>query len=149
MTAAEAYFVDTNVLLTACAPARQFHRQALEVFNIWPFRGVTLYISGQIVREFLVAASRPVEKNGLGLSVPDALANIRAMLSRSRLLEENATVVAELLELVHLAGTAGKRVHDQNIIATMKAHRVRHLLTENAQHFVSADDLEVVTLAQY
>lgn len=41
---------------------------------MWPASGSVLYTSGQILREYLVVATRPVHHNGLGLARPDAVA---------------------------------------------------------------------------
>lgn len=60
--------VDTNVLLAATTPGRSLHSAALEVLNEWPNGGVSLLTSGQILREYLVVATRPASSNGLELS---------------------------------------------------------------------------------
>lgn len=65
-TAADRVFVDTNVLLAASDPSRPHHHQALHVFDRWPSEGVMLLASGQVLREYLVVATRPLQANGLG-----------------------------------------------------------------------------------
>ena len=75
--------LDTNVLLAATDEGRAEHDQALEIVNDWPGRGTTLYTSGQIMREYLAVATRPAERNGLGLKLADALANVRAFRGRT------------------------------------------------------------------
>ena len=64
--------LDTNVLLSATDPRRPLHRAALAVLNDWPNQGFVLAVSSQILREYLVVATRPVEVNGLGLGTEDA-----------------------------------------------------------------------------
>ncbi len=66
--------LDTNVLLAATDQARQEHEQAVAVINVWPASGLVLYTSGQILREYLAVATRPVDQNGLGMAQPDAVA---------------------------------------------------------------------------
>jgi len=65
--ASTAVLLDTNVLLTATTPALALHEAALEILNAGSDRGA-LVTSGQVLREYLVVATRPVEVNGLGLS---------------------------------------------------------------------------------
>ncbi len=71
--------LDTNVLLAATDQARERHMQALAALNVWPASGLVLYTSGQIMREYLAVATRPVDRNGLGMGRRDAIANVRAL----------------------------------------------------------------------
>jgi predicted nucleic acid-binding protein len=126
-------FVDTHVLLSATAPARPWHREALLVLE-WPNQGVDLALSGQVVREYLVVATRPVDVNGLGLSSVNARANVTQFMSRMRLLEETARVLDVLLRLMRDRNLAGKQVHDANIVATAQCHGISHVVTDNGRH---------------
>ena len=53
-----AVFVDTNVLLSASDPQRALHHAALEILNDWPNQGQALATSSQVLREYLVVATR-------------------------------------------------------------------------------------------
>jgi predicted nucleic acid-binding protein len=128
---ADRVLLDTNVLLAATDKGRAEYERAREVLNVWPARGTTLYTSGQILREYLSVATRPVERNGLGLSQADSVANIRALGVRLRLLPENEKVLARLLELLDSVDCAGKQVHDANLVATMLVHGIDTLVTMN------------------
>lgn len=68
----KAVVLDTNVLLSATAPLRPLHRAALVVLNEWPNQGIVLSVSSQVLREYLVVATRPVQANGLGLDLHDS-----------------------------------------------------------------------------
>ena len=72
----DSLFVDTNVLLTATDESRPLHSEALNLLSGTTGRDKRLAASGQVVREYLVVATRPIENNGLGLSVADAEANV-------------------------------------------------------------------------
>jgi predicted nucleic acid-binding protein len=61
MTDDRAVLVDTNVLLSATAPLRPLHRAAIAVLNDWPNQGSILATTTQVLREYLVVATRPVE----------------------------------------------------------------------------------------
>ena len=127
--------LDTNVLLAATDEGRAEHDQALAIVNEWPGRGTTLYTSGQIMREYLAVATRPAEKNGLGLALTDALANVRALRGRMSLLAEEAKVADRLLALLDDIACGGKQVHDANVVATMLVHGIGTIVTINLDDF--------------
>jgi predicted nucleic acid-binding protein len=127
--------LDTNILLTATDEGRVGYEQALDVINGWPAQGTTLYTSGQVIREYLGVATRPEAKNGLGLTVADALDNARAFRSRMHLLAEDAKVADRLAELLEETKSSGKQVHDANVVATMLVHGVGTVVTLNARDF--------------
>jgi predicted nucleic acid-binding protein len=104
-------------------------------------------VSGQILREYLAVATRPVEQNGLGLSQSDAVANVRALRARVFAVEENAKVTERLLGLLDEIECTGKQVHDANIVATMLVHGIDTVVTVNAADFASfVDHVRVVEL---
>lgn len=127
--------LDTNVLLEATTPARAHHRAARRVLDDWPNRGVQLCVSGQILREYLVVATRDPGVNGLGLAVGDALANVAAFTGRCRFLAEGREVAERLGRLLREARCSGKQVHDANVVATCLAHGVDSLVTANLRDF--------------
>ena len=143
----EVLFVDTNVLLSATDESRPSHRAARRLIAESGVRGVHLAASGQILREYLVVATRPVEVNGLGLAVVDATANLHQFLRHLHLHDETATVAKRLRDLGVRHGLRGKRLHDANIVATMATHGVRTLITENADDFTAFDEVETVAIA--
>jgi predicted nucleic acid-binding protein len=70
------------------------------------------------------------------LAVPPFPANtVRAFENQLQITADDAEVTALLLELVENPGAHGKQVHDANIVATMRRHRISHLLTHNTTDF--------------
>ena len=132
---ADRALLDTNVLLAATDEGRPEHRHAVEALNGWPAAGVVLYTSGQILREYLAVATRSTQLNGLGLTVADAIGNVRALRSRLRLLVEDAKVGDRLLALLQALQCTGKQVHDANVVATMLAHGIDTVVTLNVADF--------------
>ena len=147
MKAGERLFCDTNVFLSAVDRKRRLHAQALHVLNALPNRGVALYVSGQIVREFLVVCTRPVDSNGLGLSQREAVRNAEAIIQRSTILEENRNVPVRLLDIVSTATCAGKQLHDANVVATMQEHGLTRLVTGNPGDFRRFRGIDLLDLA--
>ncbi len=147
-TAGDRLFCDTNVLLSAIDRGRALHAQALHVLNVLPNQGVELCVSGQVVREFLAVCTRPVDANGFGLSPPAAADNIKAILERSTLLEENRNVAHHLLRISRTVECLGRQIHDANIVATMHEHGLTRLVTGNVSDFRRFADLEILGLAR-
>jgi predicted nucleic acid-binding protein len=127
--------LDTNVLLAATDEGRAQHDQALRIVNDWPGRGTTLYTSGQIMREYLAVATRPAEQNGLGMTLADALANVRAFRARTSLLAEDGKVADRLLALLDDVACGGRQIHDANVVATMLVHGIDTIVTINLVDF--------------
>ncbi len=145
--AADRAVLDTNVLLAATDEARREHEHAIAAINVWPASGLVLYTSGQILREYLAVATRPVGRNGLGMPRPDAIANVRALRARLNLLVEDAKVSDRLLGLLEAIECAGKQVHDANLVATMLVHGIDTLVTMNVDDFTRfADHVHVAGL---
>ncbi len=133
---ADRVVLDTNVLLAATDEARPEHEQAVAAINAWPASGLVLYTSGQILREYLTVATRPVQRNGLGMARSDAVANVRALRPRLNLLAEDGKVSDRLLELLETVECAGKQVHDANVVATMLVHGIDTVVTSNVEDFL-------------
>jgi predicted nucleic acid-binding protein len=144
-TVAERAVLDTNVLLTATDSGRRDHARAVAALDDWPARGTVLYTSGQILREYLAVATRPVDLNGLGLSQHDALENVRALGERMQHMEETKKVHDRLLAILDKVPCTGRQVHDANVVATMSVHGVRTLVTYNIDDFARfADSIRTV-----
>lgn len=127
--------LDTNVLLAATDEGRPEHRDALSVLNDWAAADAGLCVSGQVLREYLTVATRPADSNGLGLKLPDAVANVRAIRERTTLLAEDSRVADRLLGLLADVECLGKQVHDANLVATMLVHGIPAIVTANQADF--------------
>ncbi len=132
---ADRVVLDTNVLLAATDEARHEHKHAVAALNVWPASGLVLYTSGQILREYLVVATRPAGHNGLGMARADAIANIRTLRARLSLLAEDVKVSDRLLKLLDEVECAGKQIHDANLVATMLVHGIDTVITSNVDDF--------------
>lgn len=139
--------LDTSVLLAATDPVRAGHDDAMLVLNDWPGRGTSLYVSVQILREYLAVATRPLESNGLGMPLREAIENARSFRDRSTLLPDSGQVADRLLRLLEDVPCEGKHIHDANIVATTLTHNVSTVLTANLKDFLSFEAfVNLVTL---
>ncbi|MGH3170475.1 MAG: type II toxin-antitoxin system VapC family toxin [Trebonia sp.] len=127
--------LDTNIFLAATDESRAEHSDALAILNRWSAGSTLLCTSGQILREYLAVATRPGEKNGLGLKPADAVGNVRAIRERTILLEEDSRVADRLKRLLEDVECGGKQVHDANVVATMLVHGVGTIVTMNSGDF--------------
>ena len=110
--------------------------------------GFHLALSGQILREYLVVATRPVQSNGLGLTVPDALKNAAEFRRLCVFCEEAEDVSKRLESLVRAHGLTGKRIHDANVAATALAHGVSTVVTDNEDDFSGLGGVQVLNVAE-
>ncbi len=146
MMAANLHFLDTNVLLTATDESRSQHREATRLLSNSGSSSIRLAASGQILREYLVVTSRPIDANGLGLNVRDSVANVNEFLRRLQLFDETQEVAQRLRQLALKYGIRGKRLHDANIVATMATHGIRTLVTENHDDFLRFDEIDIASI---
>ena len=106
------------------------------------------YVSGQILREYLVVATRPLASNGLALSPAEAIANTVAFRSLMPRLEENDEVHERLAQLVLAHECRGVVIHDANVVATALTHGIPAIVTENEGDFQRFNHLiSVIPLA--
>ena len=146
-TVGEILFVDTNVFLTATDRTRSQHVIARSLLTEAGTGEFQLALSGQVLREYLVVATRPVEANGLGLSTRDALRNVEIFASPPfAFCDEPESVSHHLVQLTRRYELAGRRIHDANIVATMTAHGIARLITQNVRDFEQMAEIEVCDL---
>jgi predicted nucleic acid-binding protein len=127
-------FIDTNVLVFASvvsAPLHTIARQTLVELNA---TGNNLWISRQVIREYLATLSRP-QSFTIALS-PEALKkDIEYFQNQFLIAEENFQVTQNLLDLIQKFTVGGRQIHDANIVATMQAYEIPQLLTHNVSDF--------------
>ncbi|MBW4693459.1 MAG: type II toxin-antitoxin system VapC family toxin [Lyngbya sp. HA4199-MV5] len=134
MMAGNRVFVDTNILVYASIPETPLHSVALNAIQTLEQNEKELWVSRQILREYLATLTRP---QAFGSPIPIVLVveEVRQFESRFRVAEDNAQATANLLALMQQISVGGKEVHDANIVATMQAYGIDQLLTHNTIDF--------------
>jgi len=131
---ADTWFVDTNVLVYANLAQAPLHTVALTRLQQLARSGATLWISRQVLREYLAVVTRPQ-----GWSAPQplarAVARVRYFQRRFQVANETAAVTIRLLTLLRTIPARGAQIHDANIVATMQVHGIQQLLTGNEDDF--------------
>ncbi len=143
----ETLFVDTNVLIIATDDTRLFHEDALRLLSNAATQGLHLATSNQVLREYLAVVTRPVAVNGLGLSIVEAVANLRELTQDFYVCDETGQVSSCLLQLALAYNLHGKRLHDTNLIATMQVYGIRSIVTQNEYDFGPFQDVAVMSIA--
>jgi predicted nucleic acid-binding protein len=143
-TADDPVFVDTNVLVYANTVRSPLHVRAQSALQDLSASAITLWISRQILREYLVTLSRPQT-----FSAPVAPAALVADVIRFQtqflIAEDGPLVTSNLLGLLSTFSIGGKQVHDANIVATMQVQGIRRILTKNVADFSRFDSLITVS----
>lgn len=123
------YLLDTNILLRSVEVNSPLHRDAVGTVEALLSRGQALYVSPQTIMEFWNAATRSVEKNGLGFLPQEAAQEVRQIESLLTLIDDTPQIYSEWRRLVVAYSVVGVDVFDARLVATAKAHGIDNILT--------------------
>ncbi len=138
------YLVDSNVLLRWVRPNHSDYPAIVSAIDVLLRQSAVLCYTSQNVAEFWNTCTRPVERNGYGLSPRDADRTARFFEERLRLLQESPAVHEEWRRLLVSHGVSGVQVHDARLVASMHVHGIKHILTFNKKDFARYPDVEAV-----
>ena len=140
-------FVDTNILIYANDARSVFGAQAILRMNNLLSNGNQLLISSQVIREFSNVSIREARRSGLAMpsAVATVLNNITVYESNFEILFDNQVVMDIWKQLIPTLRTQ-KDIFDYNIVATMKASNITHILTHNISDFIPFSDIQVIAL---
>ncbi|MBD2773110.1 type II toxin-antitoxin system VapC family toxin [Iningainema tapete] len=133
-TVVDAVFIDSNILIYASILESPFHLTALNKIQAQEQVGRELWISRQVLREYLATLTRP-QTTINPIPILTLTTEIRFFENRFRVAEDNPQVTQNLLTLVEQVAVAGRQIHDANIVATMQAYNITKLLTHNLADF--------------
>src|SRR6266496_3787602 len=118
-TAVDRVFVDTNVLVYSSVLSAPLHTEAFQKVQDLRKAGVELWISRQILREYLATLSRP-QTFTAPLSPTVLAADMATFQATLHIAEDGPTVTSNLITLLLAVPMGGKQIHDANIVATMQ-----------------------------
>jgi predicted nucleic acid-binding protein len=133
-TVADQLFVDTSILVYSTITSAPLYANAVQSLGDLRRDGTPLWVSRQILREYIAAVTRP-QSFTQPLAPAVVVADIAYFQSVFHLAEDSAAVTAQLVRLLQTVAFGGKQVHDANIVATMLAHGIPKLLTHNTPDF--------------
>ena len=136
--------VDTSTLLRTLQPFHPQREVARSAIKALTDQGKELHIVPQNLVELWVVATRPVDRNGLGLT-PSACASELARIKSMFLLLPETPAIYPLWEaLVIQHQVSGKPAHDAHLVAAMQAHGLTAILTFDRSGFSRYPGIQVV-----
>lgn len=143
-------FVDTNVLLRATFSGFAEHVRARSLLFQQREAGANLWISRQVIREFLVQVTRAQLLPGSEFPLPSY--RIESIVLKFpilyRIADDTEAVTSKLLDLLKQYPTGGKQVHDANIVATMLVNGISRLITLNVEDMKRFTQIELIPLPE-
>lgn len=139
------FVADSNILLRSAEPAHRHHPAADAAVRELRRQGYTAHVFPQGYYEFWTAATRPVARNGLGMTPAEAEAELRKFDTLFALRRDTPDVYDEWEALVIRHNVSGKPAHDARLVAAMTVHAVVTLLTFNDQDFTRYTGITVLT----
>jgi len=140
------YLVDSNVLLRWVRPDHRDYSAIVSATDAILRSGGVLCYTSQNVAEFWNAATRPVERNGYGLSPQDADRRARSFEERLRLLPDVPAIHDEWRKLLVTHNVSGVQVHDARLVAAMRVYGVKRILTFNNKDFARYVDVDIAAV---
>jgi len=137
--------LDTNVVLRLGDKGHAMHGEALAAIDWLDANGHECVIVPQVLYEYWVVATRPIETNGLGMTCAQADAAVSEWLAVFRLLLDERGVFAHWRELVATKDVKGKNAHDARLVAAMTRHGLTELLTFNKADFIRFTTINALT----
>jgi predicted nucleic acid-binding protein len=142
--AATPYLVDSNILLRWVKPDHNDYSLVISAIEEILQRDGVLCYTSQNLGEFWNACTRPADRNGYGLSPQEADQRAKFFEEKFRLLPDSLRVHKEWRKLLVTHGVSGVQVHDARLVAAMRVHGVRRILTFNARDFARFTDIEAI-----
>ncbi len=138
------YLVDSNILLRWIKPDHSDYPAIVSAIDdILQRQGVLCYTS-QNLAEFWNTSTRPVDRNGYGLSPGETDRRARFFENRLRLLADSLAVHEEWRKLLVTHSVSGVQVHDARLVAAMRVHGLKHILTFNDKDFARYTEIQAV-----
>jgi predicted nucleic acid-binding protein len=107
-------------------------------------QGADFYFSLQNIAEFWNVCTRPIERNGYGLSIGETNRRVEVIERTMTLLPDNDRVYSLWRRLVLENNAHGVQVHDARLVALMEAHGVSSILTLNQADFARYSDVQAI-----
>jgi predicted nucleic acid-binding protein len=103
-----------------------------------------LCYTSQNVAEFWNTCTRPLNRNGYGLSPQEADRRAKFFEDKLQLLLDSVAVHQEWRRLLVTHNVSRVQVHDARLVAAMRVQGIRRILTFNDKDFARYRDIEAV-----
>jgi predicted nucleic acid-binding protein len=136
------HLVDSNALLRLVKPDESDYPAMVSAIDAILRKDGVLCYASQNVAEFWNACTRPVDRNGYGLSPMETDRRARLFEKRLRLLPDSMAVHQKWRRLLLTHAISGVQVHDARLVATMLVHGVKYILTFNNKDYARYPEIE-------
>src|SRR5215475_1107670 len=143
MAEGEACVLDSNILLRISKSDDPQHPVIVQALKALVGQGVRLCYTSQTLAEFWNASTRPLDRNGFGLSVAETDRLASVIEQSFEFLPDSRETHERWRALLVAHNVQGVQVHDARLAASMYVHGVRQLLTMNVRDFRRFDGLSV------
>ena len=140
------YLTDTNFLLRFSHRTDSRHRIVRLAARKLRADGHQLRAVSQNFAEFWNASTRPIDRNGFGLTPLEVDRHLQRIEQLFPLLPDSPAVYSEWRRLVVNYDVSGVQVHDARLVAAMISHGVTHILTFNTVDFVRYNAAGIVAV---
>lgn len=137
--------IDANVLLRVSQPEHSQFAVSRDALRVLRSQANRLVIVPQVIYEFWVVSTRPLDVNGLGLTSSLAEEKIGEVLRLYDLYHDDRDIFVAWRQLVSKYGIQGKQAHDARLVAAMIRHGMTYLLTFNVQDFARFREIATVS----
>lgn len=123
------HIADANILVRLADPADSHHAIAQNAVKSLRMSGAIVRTVPQAIYEFWVVATRPQDKNGMGLNFTDAETFVDYFIRVFWPIPDDPATLTFWRHLIARHKVIGKQAHDARYIAALQAHGLTHLLT--------------------
>jgi predicted nucleic acid-binding protein len=135
MASPDSYLIDTNILLRVYRTSDPQHPPIDSAIQILESAGTDLYFCLQNIAEFWNVCTRPIERNGFGLTLVETDDCVENIEHRMIFLPDSDLVYTNWRRLLTTHGIRGVQVHDARLVAIMQAYGLTRILTLNKGDF--------------
>jgi predicted nucleic acid-binding protein len=136
--------VDTNILLRAVHLRHPAARIAINAIKTLHRQQHALCLAPQNIVEFWNVCTRPVDVNGLGLSVAGTDRYVQKLKRIFTVVQDSLQTFQSWHELVVRHSIIGSKVHDARLVAIMRVHGIGSILTFNVKDFTRYNGIAVI-----
>lgn len=127
--------VDTNILLRSAQPNHPLSSQATQAVSKLIRQNDAVFFCSQNIAEFWNVATRPTNRNGLGMSPEEALQEVGNIEKSLTLLPDVPAIYSVWKQIVAAHKVLGVKVYDARLAAIMSVYAVDAVLTFNSVDF--------------
>jgi predicted nucleic acid-binding protein len=140
-----ACLLDTGVLLRAFDASSAEYRPIRQAIRTLWARDERLVVTMQNIAEFWNVSTRPLDKNGFGLSTERTEKRVAIIEQICDVLTESDVWFRIWKSLLTAHGVMGVAVHDARLVSVMLANGISNVLTLNERDFSRYDGILVLT----